>query len=103
MKHKPLPLPIDAEKVDAICDDINILNRSERHKVHQHVLLISRTAHDKLITNNATIVATRLDQASYDCLLNICEEQNICISDFARKVLIRAIRQETRNVERQYA
>jgi len=103
MRHKPQPLPIDTEMVDAICGDIATLNRSERHKVHQHLLTISRDAHDKLVTNNATIVATRLDQVSYDRLLNICEEQNICISDFARKVLNRAIRQETRNAERQYA
>lgn len=103
MRPTPQPLPVDDARVASICEDINTLNRSERHKVHQHLLVVSRDAHDKLLTNNATIVATRLDQASYDALLNICDDQNLRISDFARRVLIRAITQEMKNAERRYA
>ncbi len=103
MRPRIVPLPIDDARVASIGEDINDLNRSERHKVHQHILVVSRDAHDKWVTNNATLVATRLDQWSYDCLLNICEDQNIRISDFTRRVLIRAIRQEIKNAERRYA
>lgn len=99
----PPPLPIDDEKVNAICGDIATLNRSERHKVHQHLLTIRRDASDKLMTNNATLVAVRLDETSYTHLLNIVDDTNSTISEVARRVLVREIHREIKNAERQYA
>ena len=101
--QKPQPLPIDDEKVAAICDDIATLNRSERRKVHQHILIISKEASDKLMTNNATLIGVRLDQTSYDRLLNIVEDTNSTISEVARRVLVREIHKEMKNAERRYA
>ena len=68
-----------------------------------HILIISKKANDKLMTNNATLIGVRLDQTSYDRLLNIVEDTNSTISEVARRVLVKEIHKEMKNAERRYA
>lgn len=88
----PDPLPVDDLLVLRCERLIRRMNRSERKRIHRTLLDESRSANDKLTTDNSNIAATRLTRDDYASLLNICDETNTDISAFLRKVITREIK-----------
>ena len=91
----PAPLPID-ELLLVKCEKlIKKMNRSERKRIHRTLLNASRSASDKLTSDNSNIAATRLSHADFERLINICDERQVDISSFLRKVISREIKRKT--------
>lgn len=91
--NTPEPLPVDEVLVLKCERLIRKMNRSERQRIHRSLLTVSRSASDKLTTDNSNIAATRLTRSDYTSLLNICEEQNADISSFVRRAITKAIKE----------
>ena len=92
----PAPLPVD-EFLIVKCERlIQKMNRSERKRIHRALLAMSRSASDKLITDNSNVASTRLTRSAYASLLNICDAHGVAVSAFVRKVVMKAIK-ETAN------
>lgn len=93
----PAPLPVD-ELLIVKCERlIQKMNRSERKRIHRALLAMSRSASDKLTTDNSNVASTRLTRAAYASLLNICDEHGVAVSAFVRKVVMKAIKETASN------
>jgi len=97
MRPRPDPLPIDEIAVADVCDVVTRMNRSERHLVHTHLLDISRTAGDRIVSDNTNIVACRLTKDECERLRDWCDDRAQTISSFARDAVRDALRRETRS------
>ena len=93
--NTPVPLPIDELLIFKCEKLIKKMNRSERKRIHSALLSVSRSASDKLTSDNSNIAATRLSHADFERLINICDEKHTVISEFLRKVITREIKRRT--------
>ena len=93
--NTPILLPINELLIGKCEKLIKKMNRSERKLIHRTLLNTSRSAADKLHTDNSNIAATRLSRQTYASLINICDENHIVISEFLRKVITREIKRKT--------
>jgi hypothetical protein len=89
----PASLPVDDVLVVKCERLIRKMNRSERKRVHRTLLAASRSASDKILTDNRNIVATRLTWDAYVSLINICDEHSTDISTFLRTAIHNAIKE----------
>lgn len=97
MKKTPELLPVDEVLIIKCEQLIRKMNRSERKRLHRSLLAVSRSANDKLTSDNSNIAATRLTRDDYASLINICDDSNTDISSFLRKVVTREIRRRKKN------
>lgn len=97
MKTTPAPLPVDDLLIFKCEKLIRKMNRSERKRLHRSLLAVSRSANDKLTSDNSNIAATRLTRDDYASLINICDDTNTDVSAFLRKVVTREIRRRKKN------
>ena len=93
--NTPVPLPIDELRIFQCEKLIKKMNRSERKRIHRTLLNASRSAEDKLTSDNSNIAATRLSHADFERLINICDEHRTDISAFLRKIVSREIKRIT--------
>lgn len=93
MSRPTEPLPVDDVLVRKCERLIRRMNRSERARIHRTLLDEARLAHDKTISANDNIVATRLPRDAYATLLNMCDDTQTPLSAFMRKVLLHAIKE----------
>lgn len=91
----PEPLPVDDLLIFKCEKLIQKMNRSERKHIHRALLNASRSASDKLTSDNSNIAATRLSHADFERLINICDEHRTDISAFLRKIVTREIKRKT--------
>ena len=91
----PEPLPVDDLLIFKCEKLIKKMNRSERKRIHSALLSVSRSASDKLTSDNSNIAATRLSHADFERLINICDDAGTVVSAFLRKIISREIKRKT--------
>ena len=92
--NRPSSLPVDELLVWKCQRLIETMNRSERARVHRLLIAQSKTAKDKLVTDNTNLVSVRLSRDDFVSVINIVEDENIEVSAFLRKLIQRSLKEK---------